>query len=154
MSTLNFALQNVSLARSEITDEFESLVHTQCNQKVTCFGGSSCGLNGSCNDCNQSMFQAMKLKGQPVKVGVPATEAELFAYSAFIDPSLEYDKLMKVDLKNAIALQSFWEKQSHASHYVYQIKKFIDESCYYCAQHPDRLSPEVFQELSFLPLPL
>lgn len=99
----------------------------------------------------------MKLKGQPVKVGVPATEAEmsgLFAYSALIDPSLECDKLTKVDLKNATALQSFWEKHRHASHYVYQIKKCIDESCYYCAQHPDRLSPQVFQERSFLPLPL
>ena len=55
-------------------------------------------------------FQAMKLKGQPVKVGVPATEAEMsghFAYSALIDPSLECDKLTKVDLKNATALQSF-----------------------------------------------
>ena len=78
-------------------------------------------------------FQAMKLKGQAVKVGVPATEAEmseLFAYSAFIDPGLDCDKLTKVDLQKASALQSFWEKHSHASHYVYQIKKCLDESCY------------------------
>ena len=30
----------------------------RCNQKVTCFGGSSCGLNGSCNDCNQSTLSS------------------------------------------------------------------------------------------------
>ena len=76
------------------------------------------------------------------------------SHSSFIDPSLECDKLTKEDLKKTIALQSFFEKHCHSSHYVFQIKKCTDESCYYCAEHPIRLPVEVFRELSFLPLPL
>lgn len=39
-------------------------------------------------------FQAMKIKDEAVKLGVPATKTEmteLFSLSAFIDPSLECD---------------------------------------------------------------
>ena len=58
-------------------------------------------------------FQSMKIKGEAIEVGVPATEAEmteLFSHSASIEPSLECDRLTKEDLKKATALQSFFEK--------------------------------------------
>ena len=67
-------------------------------------------------------FGAMKMKGQSVKLGVPATEVQCqssFHIRTFIDPSLERDKLRMV-----------WKKHCHASHYVYQLKRFIDEDCY------------------------
>lgn len=50
-------------------------------------------------------FGAMKLKGQSVKLGVPASEAEMleqFSHSHFIEPSLERDSLTQDVLKNCL----------------------------------------------------
>ena len=57
-------------------------------------------------------------------------------------------------MKKATALQSFFQKHCHSSHYVFQIRKCTDKSCNYCAGHPITLPSEVFREHSFLPLPL
>ena len=165
MSTLNFALQNVSLARSKMTDAFEECIHNKNTSsdvrsaiaETPELGEALVGSLSPVMILLGQRFQAMKLKGQTIKLGVPATEAEmteLFSHCTFIDPSLEPSKLSQKDLKNASALQSFWAKHCHASQYVYQIKKCTDEACYYCLQHPIRLPTEVFSELSFLPLPL
>ena len=44
-------------------------------------------------------FQTMKLKGTAVKIGVPATEAEITDGLAYIDSSLESDKLTQAHFK-------------------------------------------------------
>ena len=165
MSTLNFALQNVSIARSKMPEMFEALIHNKNTlQDVHTAIEQRPELSEAIIDSIAPIkialgqrFQSMKTKGEAIKLGVPATNAEmteLFSHSSFIDPSLERDKLTKEDLKKATALQSFFEKHCHSSDYVFQIKKCTDESCYYCAEHPIRLPVEVFRELSFLPLPL
>ena len=159
MSTLNFALQNVSIARSKMPEMFEAHIHNKNTlQDVRTAIEQRSELSEAISDSIAPVkialgqrFQSMKIKGEAI--GVPATNAEmteLFSHSSVIDPSLERDKLTKEDLKKATALQSFFEKHCHSSHYVFQIK----ESCYYCAEHPIRLPVEVFRELSFLPLPL
>ena len=164
MSTLNFALQNVSLAHSKMPEMFEALIHNKNTlQDVHTAIEQRPELSEAISDSIAPIkialgqrFQSMKIKGETIKLGVPATNAEmteLFSHSSFIDPSLERDKLTK-DLKKATALQSFFEKHCHSSDYVFQIKKCTDESRYYCAEHPIRLPVEVFHELSFLPLPL
>ena len=99
-------------------------------------------------------FGAMKLKGQSVKLGVPASEAEMleqFSHSHFIEPSLERDSLTQDVLKTALALQNFCKNHCHSSNYVYQLKKCRDQDC---KEHPIGLHSEVFSKLSFLPLPL
>lgn len=165
MSTLNFALQNVSLARSKMPASFEALVHSKNTlEDVRKSIAATPELGEALQDAMAPLlitlgqrFQSMKIKGEAVKLGVPATQdemTELFSLSAFIDPSLERDKLTKEHLTKATALQSFLKKHCHSSHYVFQLRKCTDETCYYCAEHPIRLPPDVFHELSFLPLPL
>ena len=100
-------------------------------------------------------FGAMKLKGQSVKLGDPATEAEMseqFMHSHFIEPGLERERLTQDVLKSASGLQNFLKHHCHSSRYVYQFKKCTDQDCYYCKEHPIRLPPEVFRKLSLLPL--
>ena len=102
-------------------------------------------------------FQSMKIKGMGIKLGLPAQDDdidELFSQSTFIEPNLDRNKLRKEDLKDAKSLHSFFSKHCHCSHYVFQIRKCTDGSCYYCSEHPPRLPKEVFEKLSFLPLPL
>ena len=147
MYTLNFALQNVSLAHSKMPEMFEALIHNKNTlQDVRTAIEQRPELSEAISDSIAPVkialgqhFQSMKIKGEAIKLGVPATNAEvteLFSHSSFIDPSLERDKLTKEDLKKVTALQSFFEKHYHSSHYVFQIKECTDESCYYCAEHP------------------
>ena len=165
MSTLNFDLQNVSLARSSMTEPFESLVrnkNTMQNirdaiQKKSELGGAIRDSMVHTKIVLGDRFQSMKIKGMGIKLGLPAQDDdidELFSQSTFIEPNLDRNKLRKEDLKDAKSLHSFFSKHCHCSHYVFQIRKCTDESCYYCSKHPPRLPKEVFEKLSFLPLPL
>ena len=102
-------------------------------------------------------FQCMKIKDVPVKLGVPATESEIeaqFKWVLSIDPTLDKERLSKMDLQNAASLQSFMKAHCHLSAYAFQVKKCCDNTCYYCSKHQIRLSHEDFKSLHFLPLPL
>ena len=78
MSTLNLALQNVSLARSKMTDEFERLISS-----LNTLTGVRSAVDSLIDSLSPVMillgqrFGAMKVKGQSVKLGVPATKAEM-----------------------------------------------------------------------------
>ena len=165
MSTLNLALQNVSLARSKMTDELERLISslntlTDVRRAIDKQPELGEALNVSLSPVMILLgqrFGAMKLKGRSVKLGVPATESEMseqFMHSHFIEPSLERERLTQDVLKSASGLQKFLKHHCHSSHYVYQLKKCTNQDCYYCKEHPIRLPPEVFSKLCFLPLPL
>ena len=102
-------------------------------------------------------FLAMEVKGTGVKVGNPASTesmSELFSRVLLIDPTLEEDKLSGAALQKATALKNFFEVHSHSSQYAFQLKKCGKSDCNYCIQNPVRLQPEIFHELSVLPLPL
>ena len=77
-----------------------------------------------------------------------------FQHARFIDPSLEPENLTAKDLAKATSLMNFFKTHCHFSNYVFQIRKCKDLACYYCMQHPIRLPDDVFDSLSFLPLPL
>ena len=101
-----------------------------------------------------SRFQAMKVKDNRVKLGVPASEAhinEQFQQGLLIDPALTQDNLTARDPDKATSLKGFMKTHCHASHYMFQVKKC---TCYYCLQYPVRHSHDMFTQLSFLPLPL
>ena len=102
-------------------------------------------------------FQEMKVKGVPVKLGIPASDDELaqhFQHVAFIDPSLTPTDLKAATLKKADAYQGFFKAHCHSSQYMFQVKKCKDPNCFYCSRHHIRLPQEVFDSLHFLSLPL
>ena len=162
---VNLARQSVSLARSKMTDGFEQLISslntlTDVRRAIDKRPELGEALIDSLSPVIVLLglrFGAMKLKGQSVKLGVPATEAEMskqFSHSHFIEPSLERDSLTQDVLKSTSALQNFWKNHCHSSNYVYQLKECTNQDSYYCKEHPIRLPSEVFSKLSFLPLPL
>ena len=98
MSTLNLALQNVSLARSSMTDSLEQLVKnkttmSEVREAIEKNSDLASALQDSMSAplvALSTRFQAMKVKGNPVKVGLPASESridEQFEHALFIDPS-------------------------------------------------------------------
>ena len=165
MSTLNFALQNVSLSRSKMSEQLEDMIKNKNTlQELRALIESNpevgLGLIDSMSPVKAILaqrFQNMKIKDVPIKIGTAATTEDidkLFGFSEFIDPTLQKDKLSSKFLKEATAYNYFIKKHCHCSHYAFQIKKCTDSSCYYCTQHPIQLTPEVFANLPFLPLPL
>ena len=104
-----------------------------------------------------SRFSQMKLKGEPIKCSCPASKGEIAELSTllqFIEPSLSPDKLTKKDLSSYPSLQAFLNAHCHSSHYVFQIKKCLASACCYCTQYPVLSDPLIFEEMSFLPLPI
>ena len=102
-------------------------------------------------------FQAMKAKDNQVKLGVPATEADIteqFKHALFFDPSLRKDDLLAKTLRESKQLQSFIKVHCHTSAYAFQVKKCLSDVCFYCQENPIRLPIEDFKKLHFLPLPL
>ena len=164
MSTLNLALQNVSLARTSMTHQCEQLVKN-CNslsdiRKIIQKHPDLCGAlwdSMSAPLINVgTRFGSMKVKEDPVRLGVPASESNMndqFQHAHFIDPSLEPENLTAKDLAKATSLMNFFKTHCHSSNYVFQIRKCKDLACYYCMQHPVRLPDDVFNSLLFLPLP-
>ena len=165
MSTLNLALQNVSLARTPMLERFEQLVKNKntigelrdCIKKYPELCGALRDSMSQPLITVSGRFQAMKVKDTPVKVGVPASDTgmtEQFQQALLFDPTLTQDDLSAKTLQKATQYQKFVSTHCHASQYMFQIKKCNSSECEYCCEHPVRLSPEVFETLSFLPLPL
>ena len=165
MSTLNLALQSVSLARTSMPDRFEELVqnkHTlaQIRECIMKCPELSDVLRDSMAQPLMTVgrrFQPMKVKGNPIKLSVPVNEAQIteqFQHALFVDPSLSPSDLTAKSLKKAEAYQKFIKSHCHSSQYIFQIKMCSDATCFYCLQHPVRLPADIFKSLSFLPLPL
>ena len=132
MSTLNLGLQNVSLARSSMTHCLEQLLKNKSTlSEVREVIEKNPDLASSLQDSMSAplialsrRFQAMKVKGNPMKMGVPASDSrinEQFQHALFIDPFLVKDKLTAKDLASASSLKKF--THCHASSYAFQIKK-------------------------------
>ena len=165
MSTLNLALQNVSLARTAMSDCNERAVKNKNSlSEVRVAIQQTPGLGDALRDSMAkplsvvgTRFLSMKIKDNPILLGVPATDVELqeqFEQVSLIDPSLTVDSLTAKDLEKATSLQAFMTSHCHASKYAFQVKKCTESTCYYCSQHPIRLHHDVFSKLHFLPLPL
>ena len=164
MSTLNFALQNVSLARRPMDPEFEKLLQSknsllEVRETIEKNPNLGCALKDSMSPpliAVSQRFQAMEVKGTKVKVGVPATAEEqhaLFEQVTFSDSCIRKDKLSQKDLAKAKDLQDCLESHAHSSQYVFQIKKCSSSDCSYCEEHPVRIPERIFSSISFLPLP-
>lgn len=104
MSTLNLALQNVSLARVSMGDHAESLVKNK--NTLSEFREAIKRNPELASIFKDSMsvpilpvsrrFQAMKVKDNQLKLGIPATEADMieqFKHAQIFDPSLDVSDL-------------------------------------------------------------
>lgn len=83
MSTLNLALQNVSLARSKTSEKVESLLKNK--NTLTDVRQVNPEVGGALQDSLVAplklvgeRFQAMRVKDSPVRLGVPATKQEIY----------------------------------------------------------------------------
>ena len=165
MSTLNLALQNVSLARAAMDPEFEGMIRNKCTlTELRAAIDKSPPLAVALRDSMSPViarlaqrFTQMKLKEEPVLCANAASDEEIDQYFElvhFIEPSLSQDNLTVKALESCSSLKKFLDTHCNSSHYVFQIRKCLDPSCYYCVQHPVRMDLEKFKELSLLPLPL
>ena len=101
-------------------------------------------------------FTQMKLKEERVRCTNAASDEEIrehFELLYYIEPSLSQDNLTVKALESCPSLKKFLDTHCNTSHYVFQIRKCLDQSCY-CVPHPVRMDLEKFKELSLLPLPL
>ena len=134
ISTLNLALQNVSLERSAMTSEYGRAIKSKNTltdlRKVI---NSDTGLKGAIEDSMAvpmtligQCFQAMKIKENYIKLGVPASECdmdEMLQQVLFIDPSISRNDHTAKGLESCKSLHKFLGNHSHSSHYVFQLKK-------------------------------
>jgi len=136
MSTLNLALQNVSLARRSMDPEFEKLVHNKNTLlEVREAIEKSPNLGIALKDAMSAplisvgqRFQAMEVKGKKVMVGIPATTEEqnaLFEKVVKLDSSICKDKLGQKDLAKAKDLQEFLVTHAHSSQYMFQVSVIV-----------------------------
>ena len=166
MSTLNLALQNVSLARSEMPAEFEAaLKNKNTLQEIREAIARTDQLKEALQDsmsfpivqlCRR--FTALKLKDEPIRCGTPASDDELtdfFEHIRFFEPSLVCGQaLTKPVVEKSKPLSDFIKAHCHASHYAFQIKKCTNQDCFYCSDNSIRMPSNEFEKLSFVPLPL
>ena len=166
MSTLNLALQNVSLARSRMDEEAESIVKgkkTMAEVKKAVERNPSLrkqlqeSLNQPKNTLS-SCFASMKLKDEPIRVfnGAPDIDIQtVFEQLHYIDPSLKMDNLTKEVLEASIPMKTFLSEHSCSTSYSFQLKKCSSSTCFYCGTSgKPRLPQDIFSSLSWLPLPL
>ncbi len=165
MSTLNLALQNVSLERSSMIHEYEcAVLHkntlTDIRAEIVKHPELEEGLKDSMAapmTLIGGRFQRMKIKDKNIIIGVPATTDEIeeqFQHVHMFDPLISRKDHSAKSLRQAASLQEFLKEHSHSSHYVFQVKKCTLSTCHYCVQNPPRLPADEFSKLSFLPLPL
>ena len=165
MSTLNLALQNVSLARASMPHRFEQQLknkNTLCDvrQAIKDIPDLGDALRDSMSVPMKTVgerFQRMEIKEKPIKLGVPASDSQMteqFKHVLEIDPSLSEEHLTKKDLDKATSLKNFMKAHCHVSAYMFQVKKCSEPSCTYCIKHPIQLEPDRFSQLNFVPLPL
>ena len=121
MSTLNLALQNVSLARTCMTDQFEKLVKNSSSlSEIRELIKQYPDLYGCLQDSMAAPLctvgRRFQCKENPVAVGVPASEASIdaqFQHALSIDSSLQKDDLTAKGLENALLLKLQQQQDPH-----------------------------------------
>ena len=126
MSTLNLALQHVSLAHTKMPDCFEQLVKgkstlSEFRGAIKAYPELGDALRDSMSNLMITVgqrFQAMKVKDSAVKLGVPASDVrmeEQFQHILFVDPALTKDDLTAKGLRRAESFERFLKSHCHAS---------------------------------------
>jgi hypothetical protein len=165
MSTLNLALQNISLEREKMSDPLEQAIkYKNSISAIRSVVEDKPEIEPALLESTSPIisllgerFARMKLKGKAIKIRPAASQDEVvdnFEAVHFIDSSLIMGKLQQENLKDAAGLKAFMDQHCHSTHYLFQIKKCTKESCSHCSKHPVRLPQDEFEKLKFIPLPL
>ena len=159
MSTLNLALQNVSLMRDSMDDSMERAIKYKSNltairatieEKPELEQAIQKSIAPVIDFLNKR-FSHMKLKGSPIKVCQAAMEDEVtFELVYFIDSSLSMGDLSQEYRR----LAAFMKDHCSSTRYFFQVKKCGKNMCCYCSLHPVHLPQSEFDRLHFVPLPL
>ena len=99
----------------------------------------------------------MEIKEEPVQVEVAASEADIancFKLIHYIEPGLPQENIKKETLTQNEHLRKFMSRHCSSTAYLFQVKKCLDPTCYYCVEYPIQMPKEEFQKLSFVLLPL
>ena len=134
MSTLNLALQNVSLMREKMDNEMEVAIKYKNNlAAIRSTIDEKPGLEKAVQesvspviDLLNERFSRMKLKGNQVKICPAATQDDIvdnFESVHFIDSSLKMGDLNQDTLKGAKDIQEFMKTHCNSTRYLFQIKK-------------------------------
>ena len=164
MSTLNLALQNVSLMCDSMSEPLEraikykntigairSVVEDKPELEPALLQSTSAVIS-----LLEERFASMKLKEKAIKICPAATTDDIvdnFDVVHFIDSSLVMGQLQQENLKDAAGLKAFMKDHCYSSHYLFQVKKCGKDSCSHCSNHPVRLPQHEFEKVKFLPLP-
>lgn len=160
---LNLGLQAVGLMRSKMSDVCEQSMN-QCSsmKDIRAAAVNNANLEEALGDSLESVklllssiFQRLKLKDCPFQVFQGASKHEMDAFWSVvtdIDTNIQPNMGSKKHLVDYPKVSEFIEHCCRARQYSFCIKKCGNDDCTIC--RPPRLSPEVFQTLSFLPDPV
>ena len=133
MSILNLALQNCSLERKEMGENFEiTMKGVNSMNHLRNLSKRKVGLRESFQESMKpvreivnSRFECMALKDSKVVTFESSSFEnvdELFKSIHIIDGTIDMEKLTAIDLKNYHALNQFMELHCHSTHYAFQIQ--------------------------------
>ncbi|XP_035678681.1 uncharacterized protein LOC118417277 [Branchiostoma floridae] len=167
MSVLNLALQNVSLAREKMDNQFEARVKGKSNltsvrQEAQTCPGFQQAFNTSLQPVKELVnerFRRMQLKGERIETHEAASDEqieEIMNVLSIIDSDLTANSAMSMqakDLAKYAKLSDFLKNHTKQTHYTFQVKKCTEPGCFVCNLCPPRLPADVFETVSFLPDP-
>ena len=163
MSELNLALQAVGMARARMVPNLEKMM-LSCNsmKAIRAAAASNPQLREAFKDSLKpvilllsSLFQRLKLKGEPFTVFTSATSNDLDRLEGFlrqIQPDIDPATISKTSLPKFSGLQNFLDHCCRSRHYSFSILKCGSSDCAICK--PPRLPKEIFDTLHHIPDPI
>ncbi|XP_071122564.1 uncharacterized protein [Mytilus edulis] len=155
MSTLNIALQNAALARSECTSDMEQVLRSVNSmaeirkkaERVPNLKGEWLESLGPIIEVLQNRTERLELKGQPFKCHKASSDENVFEFESQvhnIDAAIEIGKYQMKDLAKKADYQKFLATHCLQRNYIFQIRKCGNAEC---------CRPRRCQQQEFPPLP-
>ena len=156
MSILNLGLQGVALERKSVGKYEAKLKACHSISDIRTASEKDPGLKDAFVESVQQplvkvcdRFNRLQLKDEKVQ-GLATTATaeqleELFSFAKQVDSTLTQTDSTKIELSKKQSLKSFMSKHCRLHHYMFQIKKCMDETCAYCLEK--QLPGEVISNL-------
>ena len=146
---------NVSLARKELPPTLEPLIRSKKTMAdVRQLIATNPLVGNSRQDAMQPVLctlsnrlSSMEIKEEPVQVEAAASESDIascFQIIHYIEPNLPRDNIKKETLTQSEHLRKFMSRHCSSTAYLFQVRKCLDPTCYYCLEFPVRMPKEEF----------
>lgn len=167
MSLLNLGLQNTSLHRQEMLEDFENKMKRNCSlqmvrkvgEKQPEFKTALLASSGSVISSLKERLGRLKWKEGDVIMHDAAQEPDIEEIQNLVrildcvEEGISFEKLKtKASVSSFKCLENFMTKHTRQRQYTFQIKKC--GNCPYCVFNPIRMSEEDFANLHWLPDPV